>query len=79
MTVLLDQAIRDLAQSYSVEYPKDEPVEKPIEGETWEEICEYRAYLDRLDYLKCLVEVEKIKAVVNPAAIGNSTENDAGR
>jgi hypothetical protein len=62
MTVLLDQAIRDLAQSYSVEFPEEEPIEKPIVVETWEEFCEYRAFLDRLDYLKCLQELEKIKS-----------------
>jgi hypothetical protein len=62
MTVLLDQAIRDLAASYSVEFSENEPAEQPIVVETWEEFCEYRAFLDRLDYLKCLVELEKIKS-----------------
>ena len=61
MTVLLDQAVRDLAQSYDTEFTEEEPFEKPIEVETWEDICEYREMLDRLDYLKCLVELEKIK------------------
>jgi len=61
MTVLLDQAIRDLAASYNFEYPEEESVEKPIVVETWEEFCEYRAFLDRLNYLKCLVELEKLK------------------
>lgn len=62
MTVLLDQAIRDLAQIYNVEFPQGEQTEEPIIEETWEEVCEYRAHLDRLDYLRCLVEVEKIKS-----------------
>ena len=64
MTVLLDQAIREFAEIYSPEnQPKEEPVMKELSQETWEEICEYRQTLDRLDYLKCLVELEKIKNV----------------
>ena len=63
MTVLLDQAIRELAESYTPEYHSEfeEPVFEKVEEETWEEICEYRQHLDRLDYLKCLIELEKIK------------------
>lgn len=61
MTVLLDQAIRDLAESYNIEYREDEPVEEVAEMETWEDVVEYREVLDRLDYLRCLVELEKIK------------------
>ncbi|MFZ5856621.1 MAG: hypothetical protein ACOYZ6_07310 [Chloroflexota bacterium] len=72
MTVLLDQAIRDLAANYDFEYSEEEPLEGREGVETWEEYCEYRAFLDRLDYLKCLVEIEKIK-VAQKAAIGNST------
>jgi len=63
MTVLLDRAIHDLSESYSTEiYPAQEPVLESIDVETWEEICEYRKLLDRLDYLECLDEIEKIKA-----------------
>ncbi|MBE0651669.1 MAG: hypothetical protein IH595_12630 [Bacteroidales bacterium] len=61
MTVLLDQAIRGLAQSYSIEYPREEPIEEFVEVETWEDVVERRQLLDRVDYLKCLVEIEKIK------------------
>jgi uncharacterized protein YpbB len=62
MTVLLDQAIRELAESYSAEYNlEEEPAIEEVREDTWEEICEYREQLDRIDYLKCLVEVEKIK------------------
>ena len=62
MTVLVDQALRELAESYSPEnLPEEEPVMDEVKEETWEEICEYRQTLDRLDYLKCLVELEKIK------------------
>ena len=62
MTVLLDQAIRDLSANYGFEYqPEDEPIMEEVEPETWEEIREYRELLDRLDYLKCPEELEKIK------------------
>ena len=64
MTVLLDQAIRELAVNYESEFRPDqneETVFENVEQETWEEVCEYRELLDRLDYLKCLAEIEKIK------------------
>jgi len=62
MTVLIDQAISELTASYSPEnQPKEEPVIEVTE-ETWEEICEYRKHLDRWDYLKCLMELEKMKS-----------------
>ena len=62
MTVLLDLAIRDLAERYGVEHHfEDEPVLEKAGEETWEEICEYRETLDRLDYLRCLLRLEKIK------------------
>ena len=65
MTVLLDQAIGDLAASYGVEYHpelQEEPILENIEPESWDDIREYRELLDRLDYLNCLVELEKIKS-----------------
>lgn len=63
MTVLLDQAIRDLAENSGVIYQlEEEPIFEKVDGETWEDICEYRGLLDRLDYLKCLAELEKIKS-----------------
>ena len=62
MTVLLDQAIRDLAANYGVIYQvEEEPVLEKLEQETWEDIREYRELLDKLEYLKCLDELEKIK------------------
>jgi hypothetical protein len=62
MTVLLDQAVSDLAANYGVIYQfEEEPVLEKVEQETWEDIREYRALLDRIDYLKCLDELEKIK------------------
>lgn len=65
MTVLLDQAIRDLAESYGVVYQvEQEPVLEKVEEETWEDIREYRRLLDQVDYQKCLEEVEKIKGSV---------------
>lgn len=65
MTVLLDQAISDLAASYGTEYHperQEEPILENVEPETWEDVREYRELLDRLDYLNCLVELEKIKS-----------------
>jgi len=62
MTVLLDQAIRDLSASYgATTLPQEEPVLEKVDGETWEEIREYREFLDQLEYQKCLDELEKIK------------------
>lgn len=62
MTVLLDFAIREFVASYSVPGPlSPEPFLQKVDQETWEEICEYRQMLDRLDYQKCLEELEKIK------------------
>ena len=63
MTVLLDEALRELAAIYSPENQPQEPVLEEVKEETWEEIVEYRQTLDRLDYLKCLVELERIKNV----------------
>ena len=62
MTVLLDQAIHDLAERYTVERELQEPpgLEK-VEPETWEEICEVRRLLDEVDYLNCLEELEQFK------------------
>jgi hypothetical protein len=63
MTVLLDQAIRDLSESYGTEYhpqPPAEPVLEKLDQETWEDVREYRELLDRLDYLNCLADLEKI-------------------
>src|SRR5215216_4106947 len=62
MTVLLDQAIRDLAENYGVIYQfEEEPILEKVELETWEDIREYRELLDRLEYSKCLEELEKLK------------------
>src|SRR5215216_5265819 len=61
MTVLLDQAIRDLSANYGVIYQfEEEPVLEKVEQETWEEISEYRKFLDQLEYQKCLDELEEI-------------------
>ena len=71
MTVLLDQAIRNLAESHGTIYhAEDEPMPVPVmdepnlvtvDEETWEDICEYRKLLDELEYQRCLDELEKIK------------------
>ena len=62
MTVLVDQAIYDLAERYSVErqYGHD-PALEMVGPETWEDILEVRKLLDQLDYLKCLEELEEHK------------------
>ena len=63
MTVLLDQAIRDLAENAGIVYQlEEEPIFEKVDGETWEDICEYRKLLDQMDYLKCLDEIEQIKS-----------------
>ena len=62
MTVLLDQAISELAERYGAgHHSEEELVMEEVEKETWEEIREYRRLLDQLDYQKCLEELEKIK------------------
>jgi hypothetical protein len=62
MTVLLDEAIREFAASYGTQSPlEDMQILRNADQETWEEICEYRRFLDDLEYQKCLVELEKIK------------------
>lgn len=71
MTVLLDQAIRILAEGYEAEYDtEDEPDFINVDVETWEDIREYRELLDKLDYLKSLDEMAKIK---NHEQGGNTT------
>jgi hypothetical protein len=62
MTLLLDQAIRELSESYGIIYQaEEEPVLRQVDEETWEEIKEYREFLDQLDYQKCMAELETIK------------------
>ncbi|HEY3310330.1 MAG TPA: hypothetical protein VGK00_01710 [Anaerolineales bacterium] len=62
MTVLLDQAIRELAERHGTVYSlEEEPVTEEVQPETWEEYREYRSLLDEMEYLKCLEELEKIK------------------
>ena len=63
MTVLIDQAIYDLAQRYSVERQLGhDPLLDMATPETWEDICEVRRLLDQLDYLKCMEELEEFKS-----------------
>ena len=62
MTVLLDQAIHDLAERYRVERDSNEaPALEKVEPETWEEIREVRRLLDQVDYLNCLDELAQFK------------------
>jgi hypothetical protein len=61
MTVLLDQAIRDLSASYGINGPLgEEPILEKVDQETWEEILEYRQFLDQLEYQRCLDELEEV-------------------
>ena len=62
MTVLLDQAVADLAANYGVIYQfEEEPDMRNVDEETWEDIREYRRLLDKMDYLKNLDELEAFK------------------
>ena len=62
MTVLLDQAIKDLAANYGIIYQvEEEPVLRHVDEETWQDIKEYREFLDQVDYQNCLSELEEIK------------------
>lgn len=62
MTILLDEAIREFAASYGTQNPIEGlQILQRADQETWEEICEYRKFLDDLEYQKCLDELEKIK------------------
>jgi hypothetical protein len=61
MTVLLDLAIQEFAASYGAPGPiGEEPFLKTCDQETWEEIREYRNFLDDLEYQRCLDELEKL-------------------
>jgi hypothetical protein len=80
MTVLLDQAIRDLTASYGIQSPlQDEPSLEKVDQETWEEIREYRKFLDQLEYQRCLDELEKIKNSTVPQMNTNPFQNDNER
>jgi hypothetical protein len=62
MTVLLDEAIREMAEKYRAgNNHLEESVIEKVRDETWEEILEYRKELDRMDYERCLVELENFK------------------
>jgi len=77
MTVLLDQAIRDLSASYGINSPLgEEPILEKVDQETWEEIREYRGFLDQLEYQKCLDELEEIKSNMKPEGTIYPLEND---
>src|SRR5688572_20906718 len=80
MTVLLDQAIRDLAANYGVNYQlEEEPVLEKVEQETWEEISEYRKFLDQLEYQRCWGELEEIMRNTLPQVNNGPFENDNKR
>jgi hypothetical protein len=77
MTVLLDQAIRDLAANYQIVYQsEEEPVLEQVDQETWEEIREYRKFLDDLEYQRCLDELDNIMKTNTQPGNSNPLEND---
>ena len=62
MTVLLDQAIHELAERHGTIYSlEEEPTFETMQEETWEEYREYRELLDQLELLRVQEEIEKIK------------------
>ena len=62
MTVLLDQAIHELAERHGTIYSlKEEPTIEEMQAETWEEYREYSELLDQLKLLSVQEEIEKIK------------------
>jgi hypothetical protein len=80
MTVLLDQAIRDLAANNHIIYQfEEEPVLEKVDQETWEEICEYRKFLDDLEYQRCLDELDNMMKNNPQPSYSNSLENDNGK
>ena len=62
MTVLLDQAIHELAERHGTIYSlQEEPTMGQMQAETWEEYREYRELLDQVELFRCREEIEKIK------------------
>jgi hypothetical protein len=57
MTVLVDKAIRDLAEHYDYQLPGEDQVEVPPETETWDELCEYVDFLNNLDLLEYMTKL----------------------
>jgi hypothetical protein len=79
MTVLLDQAIRELAERHGTIYSlQEEPTFEQMQEETWEEYGEYRELLDQLELLRCQEELEEIKGNGMPEIITNPLGNDHG-
>jgi hypothetical protein len=60
MTVVIDEALRELAESYRTNN-MEEPLIEAEREITWEELCEYRKLLHELNYMKALAKLEKIK------------------
>jgi hypothetical protein len=63
MTVLLDFAIEEFVTSCGTPaHLSEDPFLQKVDQETWQEICEYRRFLDELEYQRCFRELEKIKS-----------------
>jgi hypothetical protein len=77
ITVLLDQAISELAERHGTIYSlEEEPSFEKMQEETWEEYREYRELLDQLELLRCREELEKIKGNVVSEITTNPLGND---
>lgn len=77
MTVLLDQAIHELAERHGTIYSlEEEPTIEEMQAETWEEYREYRGLLDELEILRCREELEEIKRDQEPQGFTNPIEHD---
>ena len=62
MTVLLDQAISELAERHGTIYSlEEEPTFEQMQEETWEEYREYSELLDQLELMRVQEELEAIK------------------
>ena len=60
MENILETNLKEIAVEIKSHAPEVPTLEK-VDEATWEQVCEYRKLLDRLDYLKCLSELEKVK------------------
>lgn len=79
MTVLLDQAISELAERHGSIYSlQEEPTFEQMQEETWEEYREYRELLDQLELLRCREEIGKLKGNGVPESTTNLLGHDNG-
>ena len=73
MTVLWDEAIREVAASYGTQSPlEDMQILQNVDQERWEEIYEYRRSLDAWEYQKCRRKLAKIEMEITNKPIKES-------